>query len=197
MDSIRWLVNHGADMSLFNKDGGNCFHIASLKNNTDFMKIVMELGIDVDCPTRSGETALFISILAKNKTVATLLIENGANLRPYVKPSKKKSCSQQPVVSTRRLQIEELMSELGWEDLITLFETRKMHEKRLEEQRIEKEFLEAEERSARAVQELLASLELELDDGEDNGIEVGTKGTSGKNNGDKSKAKKKKKKGKP
>ena len=52
-----------------------------MSGNTDVLDILLEYGADVDAVNEDGATSLFYSCQSNNQFAASVLIENGANVR--------------------------------------------------------------------------------------------------------------------
>lgn len=59
-DIAEWLVKHGADLNLRNKDGNTPLHIASFHCHVSCVKLLLAQGAEVNLTNKRGETALDI-----------------------------------------------------------------------------------------------------------------------------------------
>jgi ankyrin repeat protein len=88
---MRYLLDHGADPKLANKDGANALMLASGLGYTDSIrstepealeavKLCLELGFDVNATTDKGETALHGASRRGANTIIQLLVDKGGNI---------------------------------------------------------------------------------------------------------------------
>ena len=61
------------------KDQMNPLHIACYKGNKKIIKILLDLGIDINSKDTNGYTPLFYAIISKNENLVKMLILRGAN----------------------------------------------------------------------------------------------------------------------
>jgi len=79
--SVEWLIKHGADITIKNKDRKAAIHIAIEKNSLPVVKGLLELGkIDVNERDIDGRTLLQNVIVFGNHKMAKLLIHNGTEI---------------------------------------------------------------------------------------------------------------------
>lgn len=79
IDSLKLLLEYGADPNVL--DLGHCspLHWAATKNNLVAVKLLLEAKIDPNLQDLAKSTALHEAVRKKNITIIELLIKNGAN----------------------------------------------------------------------------------------------------------------------
>ncbi|KAF5285445.1 hypothetical protein FQR65_LT02285 [Abscondita terminalis] len=80
-DALKYLIKKGAATSIVNKDESNLLHLASGNcKQSEIVKLLLELKIDVNATNRSNHTPLFIAFSKGNLQIAKLLMRHGANV---------------------------------------------------------------------------------------------------------------------
>lgn len=72
---VRLLIEAGADPMSQDEDGKNAVMVAAANRNPELLRMLMDAGADVHAEDQNGKTAL---MMAKNRTVAEILIREGA-----------------------------------------------------------------------------------------------------------------------
>ncbi len=75
LDTVKWLVEQGADLQAKNNYGCKVLHLAAWNGHLDTVKWLVEQGADVNARTNAGKTALS---LTTNNEVEQWLREHGA-----------------------------------------------------------------------------------------------------------------------
>lgn len=80
MDLIMFLVDNGADINDFDEEGVTIFDMAVTYGNIDFVRYMIEQGIEVDnTKRRSRFTPLMAAVCYGRNEIVKLLLEHGAN----------------------------------------------------------------------------------------------------------------------
>lgn len=86
LEMVRLLLNHGAKLDVVDEDGEPPLYRACCLRDGDLMPLVSYLlgrGVDLNGVSRvNGETALHVAVTRRNRKLAELLIEKGANVSP-------------------------------------------------------------------------------------------------------------------
>ena len=81
IDSIKLLIEFGADIKAITNDGLNILHIACLAGNiVDVIYIVDKLGFDVNTTDNLGNSPLHWAVYSENKQCIEYLIKKGAKV---------------------------------------------------------------------------------------------------------------------
>ena len=79
IDTVRMLIEHGANLAAQNKYGETPLHLALQKEEVVVVLMLIERGADLTAQNKYGETPLHLA-LRKGLDVARILIERGADL---------------------------------------------------------------------------------------------------------------------
>lgn len=77
---IRLLLEHGADLSVRDKDGRSVFHEAATTNNLTIMAILLEYSCTPDMQDCLGQTPLFTAVQNGCSSMVLLLLQAGASV---------------------------------------------------------------------------------------------------------------------
>jgi ankyrin repeat protein len=77
-DMVRYLLDHGANMYAFDKDGNTPFHRNINWRGVEWIRPFIEKGFDVNLPNQKGKTPL--QIAARRKEIVKFLTAQGATL---------------------------------------------------------------------------------------------------------------------
>ena len=80
IDSVRALLQHGADINLMDTEWYSPLHNASRHFHLDLVEILLEGGADINLKGREKRTPLDLTLLHGNIEVAQFLIEHGADV---------------------------------------------------------------------------------------------------------------------
>lgn len=80
VDSIRLLVNNGANLNCVDLVGNTPLHHAVIDNNLEIAQLLLDYSADVDFKDDSGQTALHMAALFGRLEFVKLLIQYGANV---------------------------------------------------------------------------------------------------------------------
>nr|XP_006813042.1 PREDICTED: ankyrin-3-like [Saccoglossus kowalevskii] len=82
VDVMKFLLDNGADMSQRYAGGNTALHYASgMTGPTDILELLIAYGANVDAVNDDSASALFFSMQCNNMYAASVLIDNGANVR--------------------------------------------------------------------------------------------------------------------
>ncbi|CAL1541164.1 unnamed protein product [Lymnaea stagnalis] len=82
VDTIKFLLQNGADANPVYEDGNSTLHQATmLSGPTDVLEVLLAFGAQVDHLNNEGSSPLMMACKASNPLAARLLINNGANMR--------------------------------------------------------------------------------------------------------------------
>jgi ankyrin repeat protein len=85
VDVVKYLRAAGSWMHLSDKDGMTALHIASVRDNTPVMKLLLEWRVfDVDVRSSDGKTPLHCAALTGSYPACKLLIDAGADVNAQV-----------------------------------------------------------------------------------------------------------------
>ena len=81
-ETVRYLLQHGADPNKFNRDGKMPIHEAAYKGKAEVVSALLEAGVSVDEETRddNGDTALILAAAQGHAHVVKVLVEAGVDL---------------------------------------------------------------------------------------------------------------------
>ena len=80
IDTVRILIERGADLAAQNKDGETPLHFASQKGEADVACMLIERGADVTAQNKDGETQLHLASRKGEADITRILIEHGADV---------------------------------------------------------------------------------------------------------------------
>lgn len=80
IDSVKALLENGADVNIKASDGRTPLHAAAAKGNTECLKLLLEKKANVTIQSKNGETALHLAAQKGNVECAKLLIDSGIDL---------------------------------------------------------------------------------------------------------------------
>ncbi len=80
VDSVRALIEAGADVNAKDVRGATALHQAAYGNNVAVAAVLIEAGADVNAKNVRGATALHQAAYGNNAAVAAVLIEAGADV---------------------------------------------------------------------------------------------------------------------
>lgn len=80
LDSVKFLVENGANIEVKNKDGYTPLIVASWNGHLEIVKFLVEKGANVEAKNDYGDTPLTLASMDGNFEVIKFLIENGANI---------------------------------------------------------------------------------------------------------------------
>lgn len=60
VDTVRSLIEQGADKDAVNDDGDRPLHVPIKNGQLKIIKLLLEMGADVDAPDKSGKTPLHL-----------------------------------------------------------------------------------------------------------------------------------------
>ena len=72
---IKYLIEHGADISKEDNFGWTPLHFACLYGNINLVKYLIDNGADINKMSILGETPLFYAFLSENENLVKYLIE--------------------------------------------------------------------------------------------------------------------------
>lgn len=81
IETMKLLIDAGADFTLANTRGWKPIHVAASNGNLKSVKFLLDKGDDVNSKSSRNETALQIAVVADQSDIVNLLIENGANIK--------------------------------------------------------------------------------------------------------------------
>jgi ankyrin repeat protein len=81
-DSLRFLVDRGADVNVSDADGDAVLHIAVRNNQLLLVKRLIDEGADVNLPDGQGRTPLEIAAVNENRDITKELARYGARAAP-------------------------------------------------------------------------------------------------------------------
>ena len=76
----RLLITAGANVNARRFDGATPLMVASMRNSTTIMKLIMEQNVDIDCKDADGQTALLNAIRENSHKAINLLLSSGASV---------------------------------------------------------------------------------------------------------------------
>ena len=82
-NTVRILLQAGADISLTNNDGNNALWLACFSDDTTTVRVLVENGVDINNRNVTGATALIYASSAGKTTIVKQLLEAGAD--PHIK----------------------------------------------------------------------------------------------------------------
>ncbi|XP_058802510.1 ankyrin-1-like [Phymastichus coffea] len=86
---VNLLIDNGADVNVMTKLGENLVYMAVEANNINLVKMLLEIGVDVNCKSLVSEfTPLHLAAYNSYKAVAELLMNAGADVNALTKNGK-------------------------------------------------------------------------------------------------------------
>ncbi|XP_077299026.1 uncharacterized protein LOC143920176 [Arctopsyche grandis] len=79
-ESIFTLLENGADIKSFDKNGKNLLHFAANRCNSDTLKLLVDKGLNIHAKDKSGRSALHYSAEGRNKDGVLFFIQNGIDV---------------------------------------------------------------------------------------------------------------------
>jgi ankyrin repeat protein len=117
VDTVKMLLDHGADVNFQNNYGLTALMTASSDRNVDVIKLLIQYGADVNIKDRNGETALIMAASSSgNVDAIKLLIQYGADL--YIKDNNGNTALHHAVLNHNLKNIEILLQEGGDDTLL-------------------------------------------------------------------------------
>lgn len=101
------LLAHGADMNIKYKAGASALHAAAAHGNIDVLRLLIELGMDLECETEDGYTPLAGAITWAQEETAFFLMQQGAKIDWRTKDK-----SQTALHLATRYNLEQLVEKL-------------------------------------------------------------------------------------
>uniref|UniRef100_A0A1I7X759 ANK_REP_REGION domain-containing protein n=1 Tax=Heterorhabditis bacteriophora TaxID=37862 RepID=A0A1I7X759_HETBA len=80
--SVKYLVEHGADVEIANQHGHTPLMIASYRRKISVVQYLIEKGADVSRSSKKGNTALHDAAEGESADICRLLLRSGARLHP-------------------------------------------------------------------------------------------------------------------
>lgn len=77
-DTVRLLLDKGADPRVVDKDGKTLLMWAVLKNNPTLVKLFLEKGVEVNAKAKDGSTALYWARRGHLEDIEEMLVKAGA-----------------------------------------------------------------------------------------------------------------------
>ncbi|KAK0707760.1 ankyrin repeat-containing domain protein [Lasiosphaeris hirsuta] len=78
---LRYLAAKGIDLNRpFSRQACNAIQYAAKENEVKLIKLLLELGVDVDGPPGGQGTSLYCGFLSKSRETVALLLDNGAKI---------------------------------------------------------------------------------------------------------------------
>ena len=77
-EMVSLLLEEGADVSLTDRQGWSCLHLAVIRGHSDCLVALLHQGVNVDQMTR-GWTSLHLASLTQREDITSLLINSGAS----------------------------------------------------------------------------------------------------------------------
>jgi ankyrin repeat protein len=81
VDSVKLLLQHGADVNAANADGVTPLILASLRQRVDVVVLLLTTGADVNTLESRGRSALTAAVHTGNTALVQLLLEHNANIQ--------------------------------------------------------------------------------------------------------------------
>jgi len=87
LDTVKFLLDSGADVNIVDNLGENVVHYAARQKNTEVLLTILNTSADKNLKSASGykQTALFTPAMVGNIPILTILLENGVNPNIYDK----------------------------------------------------------------------------------------------------------------
>lgn len=81
-ETVKFLVAHGADIHLKDKDGHACIHIwaNNFNQSRESLELLLSLGSEINEETADGKTALFLAADKRRQDCMQWLLELGADI---------------------------------------------------------------------------------------------------------------------
>ncbi|KAI9455692.1 ankyrin repeat-containing domain protein, partial [Lactarius psammicola] len=79
LDTVRSLLDQGADINKTDNRGWSALHVASFKGNLEVAKLLIERGAYLSPRTNVGATSLHVSSRYGNLEITRLLLDHGAD----------------------------------------------------------------------------------------------------------------------
>jgi ankyrin repeat protein len=80
VDTIRVLIEAGADIHAVTDEGVSVLHAAAMVNNADVAALLVQSGADVEATTNNGTTPVMVAVSHGAVEVFKVLLEAGADL---------------------------------------------------------------------------------------------------------------------
>jgi ankyrin repeat protein len=80
METVRILLNYGADLSCRDQKGWTLLHYSIRESNTDLVDLLLKRGMDINAKDKYGYTPLHWAVSNKNKKMVELLVSHGADI---------------------------------------------------------------------------------------------------------------------
>ncbi|KAL0634802.1 Ankyrin repeat and FYVE domain-containing protein 1 [Maublancomyces gigas] len=80
LDTIRLLLDVGADMEAKDVKGRTVLHLAAFSGNTDIVSILLNSGVNVQTRDKKGETAMHIAAWKGYADIVTILLTGGTHV---------------------------------------------------------------------------------------------------------------------
>ena len=80
IDTVRMLIERGADVSAQNKYGSTALHWALMNGHVDLARMLIKCGADVSAQEKDGSAALHLASKKGHVDLARMLIERGADV---------------------------------------------------------------------------------------------------------------------
>lgn len=83
-NSVRWLLDHGADLAAADQDGNTALHLAASPFRHEALALLLAAGAPLEVTNRVGYTPLACAVGNPVTTAAELLLRYGAKVEPEV-----------------------------------------------------------------------------------------------------------------
>ena len=79
LETVRWLVVEGADISASDKDGKTALHHAARRGHPELVEWLVEKGADISASDKDGKTPLDFAVMRNVKNVELLKLLSQAS----------------------------------------------------------------------------------------------------------------------